>query len=132
MFELGDKLKLIEGAVPLNGIAPGLNVPLIVPLPVTAIESGAEDPTQIVCVPARLPVGRTFIDIVAPPVLSEAIEVQLASDNELTVYVVVVEGLTTTVIGLTLPLNATPFERVPLQGPVPVKATASVAEPPLQ
>ena len=41
-------------------------------------------------------------------------------------------GLTETLIGLLDPLNAAPFESVPLQGPEPVKLIESEVELPLQ
>jgi hypothetical protein len=49
--------KVIVGAVPLNGIPPGLMVPLIVPLPVTANERFVEAPLQIEAAPDIAPVG---------------------------------------------------------------------------
>ena len=67
------------GAVPLNGIAPGDNVPLIVPEPVTEILIGLLPPLQIVAVPLIAAVGRALTFIERVPVKSLAIEVHDAS-----------------------------------------------------
>ena len=49
-------LTVIEGAVPLNTV-PSDRVPLIVPVPVTAIVKLADEPLQIVVVTLNVPVG---------------------------------------------------------------------------
>ena len=56
--------------------------------------------------PLITPVGRGFTVTDALPVRSAAIDVQFASDNVAMLYVVFVDGLTLTEIGLLLPLNA--------------------------
>jgi hypothetical protein len=70
--------------------------------------------------------------IAALPDKSAAIAEQLASDNVATVYVVLAEGETDTVIGLDEPLNEAPLLNVPLQGPVPVTAMLKFVEVPTQ
>ena len=69
---------MIEGAVPENGV-PSDNVPLIVPLPVTARLNVALPPLQMVVVPEITAVGRGFTVTTALPVRSAAIAEQLAS-----------------------------------------------------
>jgi hypothetical protein len=65
--------------VPLKGIAPGLSVPLIVPLPVTAMAMVLEDPAQIEVFPEMLAIGRAFTFTTLLPVKSPASAVQFAS-----------------------------------------------------
>ena len=67
------------GAVPLKGIAPGDNVPLIVPEPVTEILIDELPPSQIVVEPLTEAVGRESTLIVWLPVKSPAVEEQFAS-----------------------------------------------------
>ena len=57
---------------------------------------------------------------------------QLASLRVAMVRVTVEVGLTLTLIGDEEPLNASPFDKVPLHGPVPVTAIERVTEPPTQ
>ena len=76
---------MIVGAVPLNAIAPGFNVPLIVPEPVTVTLIEELPPLHIVVVPLRDAVGRGLTFTTRLPVKSPAIDVQLASDKEATV-----------------------------------------------
>lgn len=116
---------------PLNE-APFERVPFHGPVPVTTIDRDGESPLQIVVVPLIVPVGREFTVITALPVRSPPTAAQFASLNVAIVYVVVEDGLTETLIGLLDPLNAAPFESVPLQGPVPVKLIESEVELPLQ
>ena len=85
MVVVGLTLTVMVGAVPLNGMAPGESVPLIVPLPVTANVRVAFWPLQIVVVPLMLPVGRALTVTVALPVRSPACAVQLASLSAVTV-----------------------------------------------
>jgi len=81
-------------------------------------------------------VGLVYTVTTALPVRSEAWDVQFTSLNAVTVYVVVVVGLTTKVYGLVvIPVTlvvALPSYHDRAQGCVPVKATLIVVEPPLQ
>ena len=61
--------------------------------------------SQIVGVPDITAVGRGLTDTVALPLRSPLTAVQLASLNVATVYEVVADGDTLTVIGLLAPLN---------------------------
>ena len=61
-----------------------------------------DEPLQIVPPPLITAVGLGFTFTVADPVRSPALEVQLASDKDETVYVVVEEGETVIVAGLLL------------------------------
>lgn len=70
--------------------------------------------------------------IMADPLMSIGRALQLASDNEAIVKVVVVEGETFTVSGEVLPLNEAPFDNVPFQGPVPVTTMLILIDCPLQ
>ena len=65
----------------------------------------AEPPLQIVGVPDITAVGRGLTVTVAVPLKSALTDVQLASLNVATVYEVVDDGDTLTVIGLVAPLN---------------------------
>ncbi len=67
---------VIVGAVPSKASAVD-KVPVIVPVPVTASDSVAVAPLQIVVLPLRTAVGRWFTVTVAPPVLSAAMEGQV-------------------------------------------------------
>jgi len=69
-------------------------------------------PLHIAVVPLITLVGRALTVTTALPVLSPAIDVQLASLNTVTVYVFVDVGLTTTVYGLTV-MPATGTDVVP-------------------
>ena len=89
---------VIVGAVPLNAV-PSDNVPLIVPLPVTARLSVALPPLQIVLLPLSTAVGLAFTFTVAPPERSAAIAVQFASLRSVNVYTVVADGDTGIVYG---------------------------------
>ncbi len=51
---------IIVGAVPLN-VVPSDNVPVIVPVPVTASDNVAVEPLQIFVLPLRTAVGRGVI-----------------------------------------------------------------------
>jgi len=73
---VGLTLTVIVGAVPLNGV-PSDNVPLIVPVPVAVIVKFVLPPLHIEVVPLKAPVGLELTVIVALPVLSAAIEVQV-------------------------------------------------------
>ena len=79
VVEEGLTLTVIVGAVPLNGIAPGFNVPLMVPEPVAAMLNVAVPPGHIVVVPLNAPVGRSLTVMTALPVRSPAVEMQFAS-----------------------------------------------------
>ena len=65
----------------------------------------ADPPLQIAVVPLIAPVGRAFTLTVALPLRSPLTAVQLASLNVATVYEVVADGDTLTLIGLVVPLN---------------------------
>jgi hypothetical protein len=133
VVEYGETLTVIVGAVPLKAIAPGLIVPLIVPLPVTANESVALPPLQIVVEPLIAAVGRAFTVTIALPDKSAPMEEQFASEAEAREYVVAEDGETLTVIVGAVPLNdIAPGLIVPLIVPLPVTAKESVALPPLQ
>ncbi len=67
---------VIVGAVPLN-VVPSDNVPVMVPVPVTASDNVAVAPLHIVVVPLRTAVGRWFTFTVAPPDISAAMEGQV-------------------------------------------------------
>ena len=60
VFEDGETLTLIVGAVPLKGTAPGDNVPLMVPEPVTDTLMEELPPSQMVAEPLIDAVGRSF------------------------------------------------------------------------
>ena len=132
VFEPGVTVGKIVGADPEKGIEPGFNVPLIVPVPVTLINNGAESPIQIDCEPPIAPVGRGFTVTTALPLKSPPFAEQLASLNVEIVNVVFDVGLTDTEIGLDEPLNEAPLERVPFHGPVPVTTIERDGESPLQ
>ena len=128
----GETLTLIVGAVPLNAMAPGFNVPLMVPLPVTLIAMLVDPPLHIVVLPLTDAVGRAFTFTTRVPVRSAAIEVQFASLKVATLYVVVDEGETLTLIVPAVPLNAmAPGFKVPLMVPLPVTLIAMLVDPPL-
>ena len=63
MVVAGLTFTVIVGAVPLNGMAPGDNVPPIVPEPVTVKVSVALPPVQIDCVPLKAPIGERLIKL---------------------------------------------------------------------
>ena len=73
MVEGGLTLTVIVGAVPLKAV-PSDKVPVIVPVPVAAIESVADPPLHTVVVPLNAPVGLALTVTVALPVLSAPIE----------------------------------------------------------
>ena len=76
--------------------------------------------------PLRSEVGRGFTVTVSLPVKPPANAVQCTSLNEVIVYLTEVAGVSSTVIGLLLPLNVLPVERIPLNGAVPVTLIVSV------
>ena len=92
----------------------------------------ADSPLQIEEVPEIVAVGSGFTVIVADPVRSAGNAEHRLSWREAMVYVVVAVGLTETGIGLELPLNGVPLDKVPFQGPVPVTAILSEADCPVQ
>ena len=94
--------------------------------------SEADPPLQMVVEPLIDAVGRSLTVTVAEPVRSPAFEVQFASLNVATVYVVVEEGETLTEIEGAVPENGVPSDKVPLIVPLPVTEIVSEAEPPLQ
>lgn len=128
---VGDTFTVMVGAVPLNAV-PLDSVPLMVPLPVTVRVSVVVWPLQILAVPLSTAVGRAFTVTTALPVKSAAMALQLASERVATVYVVFIEGDTTTVIVGAVPLNTAPLESVPLIVPLPVTVSVKVALVPLQ
>ena len=77
---------------------------------------------QTAVVPLIVPVGKGFTVTVAVPEKSVASEVQLASLSVATVYVVVDDGVTDTVIVGAVPLKEVPSDKVPLIVPLPVTA----------
>ena len=73
---------------------------------------------------------KVFTVIIALPVkLPATQEDAVKVDN---VYVVVLAGLTATIKGLVDPEKDVPSDKVPLQGPLPVTAMLTLAEPPTQ
>jgi len=69
------------------------------------------------------------VTIALPDKLVAAQEDAVKVDN---VYVVVVAGLTVTLIGLVDPENEVPSDKVPLHGPLPVTPILKFVELPLQ
>jgi hypothetical protein len=121
VVEPGITFTAIVGAVPLNGIPPGLSVPLIVPAPVTAMLRVVLSVEQMLFDPLSTPVGRVFRFTVAEPVRPPASAVQLASLREANVYTVLANGDTFTVIVGAVPLNGmAPGLNVPEIVPDPV------------
>ena len=106
--------------------APLESVPLQGPVPVKAMLKFVDWPLQIDVVPAIVAVGRAFTVTVAEPVRSPArVPQRLASERAATVYTVVIDGDTLTLIGDVLPLNNVPSDSMPFHGPVPVTTTNS-------
>jgi hypothetical protein len=90
-------------------------------------ESGVEVPAQISAEPEAAAVGRGFTVTVALP---DAVPAQLASDTDVTVYVVVDAGATERVAGEeTTPDCVIPSDQTTVHGPVPVSAAWIAAEP---
>jgi hypothetical protein len=87
----------------------------------------------MVVVPLTAAVGLALTVTTAPPVRSPAWAVHLESVSAVTVYVVVVEGLTLRVAGLeATPFWVVPSDQVTFHGPVPVRSACIVVEVPLQ
>src|SRR6185436_13640036 len=89
-------------------------------------------PLQMVVVPLINEVGLGFTVMVAEPFISPPSAVQLASLSELTVYVVVEEGLTETVSGSFEVVTGVPPLILYVHGAAPVKSMVRFALPPLQ
>lgn len=93
-------------------------------------ESGVDRPAQIVAELLATAVGRELTVTVALP---EDVPGPFASDTEVTVYVVVKDGLTLRVPGLAVrPLCVTLSDQVIDQGGVPVRAAWIVVDVPAQ
>ena len=122
---------VIDGAVPLKAM-PLERVPEMVPEPVIAKDNVAEPPLQILVVPLRTAVDLGLTVTVALPVSSAGMDVQIPLVNVAMLYVVVVGGLTFTVIVGAVPLKPVPLESVPEMVPEPVTAKDNVVELPLQ
>ena len=71
MVPAGVTFTVIVPAVPLKGIAPGDNVPLMVPEPVAVIVRIALPPVHTCVVPLNTPVGCAFTVIVAAAELAD-------------------------------------------------------------
>ena len=122
---------LITGPVPLNGIAPGLTVPLNGPVPVRFKVNVVLLPAQTVAEPEITPNGRSKMVTVEMPVRSDGLASQLASLSAAIVKLVFAEGDTLTLNTGPAPLNGmAPGLSVPLNGPVPVTVTVTVVDVP--
>jgi len=128
--EDGLTMRVAGLAATLVGVPRSDHVTLHGPVPVSAAEIVVELPAQIVALPVTVAVGNALTVITALP---DEVPGQPAPVTAVTVYVVVVVGLTLRVAGLlVIPFCVTPSDQVTFHGAVPVSAAVSVVELPTQ